>query len=146
MSEQFKHNDSLPPVYNEQDLVVLIKRIQQQLVFLEKKIDILIGQSQARPSSERHFKKPFRSFSRPYHHSDGATSNASGERSFDRGRHFEKRHSEESRGFGYKKKTYGDSRENDFSQDRHFTRRNEGQKEWFDQKKKSFPYKRKVRG
>ena len=48
MSEQPQHNDSLSSALAEQDVVVLIKKMQQQLIFLEKKIDILISQSQAK--------------------------------------------------------------------------------------------------
>lgn len=48
-----------------QDLGSMIGRIQQQLTFLEKKIDTLIAQSQARPSGEKSFQKPFQRFDRP---------------------------------------------------------------------------------
>lgn len=146
MSEQFKHNDSLSPAPDEQDVVALIKKMQKQLVCLETKIDLLINQSSDRTFSGKHFPKPFRSFGRSHHHSDRATGDAAGEKRFDRGSHFKKHHSEENRGFGYKKKSYGDSRESDFGQARHFARRNDGQKEGFDQKKKPFPYKQKGRG
>ena len=128
MSEQFKHNDFLSPAPDEQDVVALIKKMQQQLVSLEKKIDILIDQSSRRPFSEKHFSKPSRPFGRPHRPFDGTHGDASGEKRFDRGRNFEKRHSEENRRFDHKKKTYGDSRENDFGQDRHFARRNDGPK------------------
>ena len=139
MSEQPQHNDSLPPASAEQDVVVLIKKMQQQLVFLEKKIDILISQSQERPfSKEQHFSRPFRSFGRPHR--------PSGEKSFDRERPFEKRHGEEDRGFGYKKKSYGHTRGSDFSQERHFEKRHDGEKRGFDPKKKPFFHKRKDRG
>ncbi len=134
MNEQIKH-----------DVVDLIKKMQQQLVFLEKKIDILIDQSSRRPFSEKHFSKPSRSFGRPYRPFDRKHSDVTGEKRFDRGRHFEKRHSEENRRFDHKKKVYGDSRESDSGQDRQFARRNDGQNEGFDRKKKPFPYKRKGR-
>ena len=146
MSEQFKHNDSLSPAPDEQDVAALIKKMQQQLVFLEKKIDILIEQSSRRPFNERHFSKPSRSFGRPHRPFDRARGDASGEKRFDRGRHFEKRPNEENRGVDYKKKAYGDSRESDFGQNPHFARRSDGQKKWFDPKKKPFPYKRKGHG
>ena len=71
MNEHFKQDNSSVP---EGDLSVgvMLKKIQQQLNFLEKKIDILMGQSSGRPSfkpsfnkdrnfsKERHFSKPFR--------------------------------------------------------------------------------------
>ena len=40
------------------DVVSLIKKMQQQLNFLEKKIDLLIGQSPERPFREKRFSKP----------------------------------------------------------------------------------------
>ena len=139
-------NDSLPPAPAEQEVVVLIKKIQQQLVFLEKKIDILIRQSQTRPFSEKHFSKPFRPFGHPHPRSDREHANTSGEKSFDRGRHFEKRHGEENRGFGHKKKAYDNSRESDSGQEHHFEKRQDGEKRGFDQKKKPFYSRRKERG
>lgn len=70
---------------SETDLVSLIKRMQQQLNYLEKKIDVLISQSQPKPFRERTerpfrerperpyqkrtFSKPSRSFDRPRPHS-----------------------------------------------------------------------------
>ncbi len=139
MSEQFKPNDFSSSAPEEQDVAVLIKKMQQQLVLLEKKIDTLIDQSSRRPFGEKHFSKPFRPF-------DRAHGDASGEKRFDRARHFEKRPSEENRGFGYKKKVYGEFKESNFGQERNFARRNDGPKEGFDKKKKPFPYKRRERG
>ena len=98
MSEQAPHNDSLPSASAEQDVVVLIKKMQQQLTFLEKKIDILISQSQAKSFGEKHFSKPFRSFDRPHRRPGREHGYASAEKSFDRG--------EESRGFGQKKRPF----------------------------------------
>ncbi len=121
MSEQFKHeahpskvrdglsrsdNDSLPPLPDEQDVVALIKKMQQQLVFLEKKIDILISQSQARPSGEKYFPKSFRPFGHPHRSYDKGRDNASRESDSGQGRHFEKRFGGENRGFNQKKKPF----------------------------------------
>lgn len=106
MSEQSRFNEALPPAPAEQDILVLIRKMQQQLVFLEKKIDTLINQSHARPFNEKHISKPFRSFGRPYHHSNKAHVSASGEKGFDRGRHFEKRHDGEKKEFDQKKKPF----------------------------------------
>lgn len=138
MSEQVKYNDVLSSSPDGQDVVALIKQMQKQLVFLENKIDLLINQSLGRP-----FSKPFRALGRSRHHSDSAAGNAAGGKKFARGSHFEKRHSEENRGFDYKKKAYGDSRQGNFGQDRHFARRNDGPREGFDQKRKPFSYKRR---
>ena len=51
----------------EMDMMALLQKMQQQLVFLEKKMDTLLQQSQQKPSfnRERSFSKPFRPFNRP---------------------------------------------------------------------------------
>ena len=80
MSEHSKENEELSvPPQADSDVVSLIKKMQQQLNFLEKKIDILIGQSPERPfrDREKRFSKPFRpSFGGGAHH---------GKRDFNRG-------------------------------------------------------------
>lgn len=70
MTEHNKGNESSATEQNETDVVSMLKRMQQQLVYLEKKIDTLIaaggqsqGQSQFRPPfRDRPFSKPFRSY------------------------------------------------------------------------------------
>lgn len=143
MNERSQYNKDLPLASAEQDILALIRKMQQQLVFLEKKIDILVNQSQARPFREKHFSKPFRSFDRPHRHSDRAYVNAPGEKNIDRGRHFERRDSEENRGFDHKKKDYDNSRESDFSKGQHFQKQHDGEKRGFYQKKNPFSYRRK---
>ena len=53
------------------DIAAAIDRIQQQLVFLEKKIDTLISQSAAKPPEARHFSKPFQRFDHAPRHGEG---------------------------------------------------------------------------
>jgi hypothetical protein len=89
---------------SETDLVSLVKRMQQQLNYLEKKIDVLISQSQPKPFRERTerpfregterpfregaerpfrkrtFSKPARSFDRPRPHSREEHESSSRER------------------------------------------------------------------
>ena len=63
MSEHSDENEELSaPPQADSDVLSLIKKMQQQLNFLEKKIDILIGQSPERPfrDREKRFSKPFR--------------------------------------------------------------------------------------
>ena len=63
MSEHSEENEELSvPPQIDSDVVSLIKKMLQQLSFLEKKIDILIGQSPERPfrDREKRFSKPFR--------------------------------------------------------------------------------------
>jgi hypothetical protein len=116
MTEQFKQDSPSVPTQAEPNVVALIKKMQQQLAFLEKKIDILINQSQGAPFREKRFSKPYRSFDRPQHHAregygerprdGGFDRGRSRERDFGEGRHFEKRQDNESRGFVHKKKPF----------------------------------------
>ncbi|HAJ57319.1 MAG TPA: hypothetical protein DCL35_06065 [Candidatus Omnitrophica bacterium] len=119
MSEQSRQNNPEAQQHADQDVLALIKRMQQQLSFLEKKIDILIGQSQERPFKSRPYQsrpyqgkpyqdkpyqdKPYQD--KPYQGKREYRDN-SGERSFDRGRRFEKPREDENRGFGQKKKPF----------------------------------------
>lgn len=147
MSEQFKDEETLPAVANEQDIAALINKMQKQLIFLEKKIDILLSQTQERPSRERHFSKPFRSFDRPYRPGHYQDKRDQGEDSRERGarggRHFEKRQPEEGRSFSGPKRDYGDDREGRPSQDRGFKKKYGGEKRGFDPRKKPFFQKRR---
>ncbi len=60
MNEHFRQESNMPET--EQNVMAMLKKIQQQLNFLEMKIDKLSGQSSGRPSfnKERRFSKPFR--------------------------------------------------------------------------------------
>ena len=51
----------------EQDVAGIMIKIQEQLTFLERKIDTLIGQSQEKPFKAEYHPKPFRHFDRPHH-------------------------------------------------------------------------------
>jgi len=110
MGKQFRHDSSSVPPQAETDVVSLIKRVQQQLAFLEKKIDTLISQSQEKPFRgkpfPKPFPKPFRPFSHSHHHDRGERDNSSRERDFSRGRPFEKHQGGENQEFGPKKKPF----------------------------------------
>ena len=49
----------------ETDVLTILKKIQQHMVYLEKKIDSLLQQSPEKSFAPRNFQKPFRSFDRP---------------------------------------------------------------------------------
>jgi hypothetical protein len=78
MNDESTTTATAEPAPSETDLVALLKKLQQQLNFLEKKIDVLISQSQpkpfrdkassSRPFQKRTFSKPSRSFDRPRPH------------------------------------------------------------------------------
>ncbi len=120
MNDESKSGDASQ---NESDPVVLLKKIQQHLVYLEKKIDALIGQppsqGQGQPSFKRNFSRPPRAFGHPHGAGRGKHPHRSGpggppshfRSSNDRPSHdrpsFDKpRGSNENRGFFKKKKPF----------------------------------------
>ena len=147
MTEQLKSDNSSAPQQAEPDVLVLIKKMHQQLASLEKKIDILISQPQEKPFREKHFSKSFRSFDRPYRPGHSHDKRDQGEdsrgRSFRSGPHFEKRPRDENRGFGGPQRSHGDDQKNSSSPDRHFKKKYDDKKRGFDPRKKSFFHKRK---
>jgi len=82
MSKHFKDDTSPVSQQAEPEIIALIKRMQQQLVFLEKKIDTLIGRSSERPFERKHFSKSSRPFGRPHRYGKGKQENSFRERNF----------------------------------------------------------------
>ncbi|MDD2702723.1 MAG: hypothetical protein PHC33_01780 [Candidatus Omnitrophica bacterium] len=146
--QQFQRDDFLPPAPDEQDLAVLVKKMQQQLALLEKKIDILINQSETKPRGGRNFSKSFRTFSHPHRRFErGHDENPPGEKRFFPGRHFEKRRGEEGHESGRHKKAYGDFPERDSQSPGHpFKKHYGGKKKDFVYREKPFYLRRKDRG
>jgi CxxC-x17-CxxC domain-containing protein len=62
MKRNFKNEDASVTPQAEPDIVVLMAKMQQQLVILEKKIDSLISQSSEKPLKGEHYSKPFQRF------------------------------------------------------------------------------------
>jgi hypothetical protein len=116
MKEELSVNPSPTPDESDTDVVSLLKRMQQQLLFLEKKMDLLISQSQERPSGEkttpdrnfrkRPFSKPFRSFDHPQRHGKGEYGHSPRERDSAQGHFYERRPREKGRGPNPGKKSY----------------------------------------
>ena len=69
MNDEHKPGDN---PQNESDPVVLLKKIQQHLVYLEKKIDTLIAQPQSQGQAPVSFKRNFSRPPRPFGHPHGA--------------------------------------------------------------------------
>ncbi|MDP3791768.1 MAG: hypothetical protein Q8R38_06985 [Candidatus Omnitrophota bacterium] len=70
MKKHFKRKSFSPPPQSEEGAIAdSINKMQQQLNFLEKKIDILIGQSSQTPFKEEQ-PKPFQRFDRSHHHGE----------------------------------------------------------------------------
>ena len=152
MSEELKKEVESVGSGEQDDIVVLVKKMQQQLVYLEKKIDTLIGQLQEKSSQERSFRekrfdRPFRSFDRPQGHYRDKRDSGEGprERSFRPGQHFDKRRSDEDRGFSGPRREYGGEREGGSSQDRPFKKKFGGEKRGFGARKKPFFHGRRDR-
>lgn len=147
MTKPFKNDNASTSQQAESDVLGLIRKMHQQLVFLEKKIDILISHSQEKPFREKPFSKPFRSFGRPYRtgypQDKRAHDEGSRERNFPSGHHFEKRPGNEHRKFGGPQKSYSGDREDGSMHERHFKKKFGGPKKMFGHKKESFSYKRK---
>ena len=85
MNQTVDHNISERPNQSGADVVSLLKKMQQQLLFLEKKIDILIAQSQDKPfrgksSPERPFRK--RPVSKPFRSSGHSRSHGKGKQEY----------------------------------------------------------------
>lgn len=59
----------------EPDIAGLIIKMQEQITFLEKKIDTLISQSSSRPAEVRLPPKPFQQFMHPQSHGGGRHEN-----------------------------------------------------------------------
>jgi hypothetical protein len=84
------------------DIIGMLKKIQQQLGYLEKKIDTLVNQSQGRPPRERHFSKPFR----PGQPREQGSEQGQREWRPRRDRGHDNRRHDDNRGFAPKKKSY----------------------------------------
>jgi len=85
MNQPVDHNISDLPNRSGADVVSLLKKMQKQLLLLEKKIDILITQSQnkpfrGKPSLERPFRK--RPVSKPFRSSGHSRSHGKGEQEY----------------------------------------------------------------
>ena len=65
MKKRLKHKSYFAQQQDPADIAGLILKVQQQLTFLEKKIDTLIGQSPEKPFERQHHPKPFRRFDHP---------------------------------------------------------------------------------
>ncbi len=142
------------------DMVVLIEKIQQQLVFLEKKLDILISQSSERPSEGKNYSKSFQRFDRSRRQDSSYR-----ERSFtqaicadcnkecdvpfkptgDRPVYCKECFSKRNPGSSSKGKYDNAHRKRDFSQGRHFDKQQGGEGRRSDEKKKPIFRRRKER-
>ncbi len=103
MKEKFSDDPSATPDVSDKDndILSLIKRMQQQMALLERKIDILIRQSQERQpreksGSDRPFRngsyaKPFRSFDQPRRHGKGEYGRGQRDKDPSQGRFYERR-------------------------------------------------------
>jgi len=140
MNEQSGNVNSSGPAEAEANLVFLVKKMHEQLAFLEKKIDMLIKQSQERP--------PRPSGNRPYRprpdYDQRGRSEGSGERGAYGGSYFKKSRGPEHRGFSGPQKEYGAGRDSG-SGDRPFKKKYGEKKRGFAPGKKPFFQKRKDR-
>jgi hypothetical protein len=116
MKEESIINPLPVPDESDTDVVSLLKRMQQQLLYLEKKLDLLISQSKERPSGgnasadrpfrKRPYSKPFRSFDHPQRQDKGEQGHGPRDRDSARGHFYERRPGERSRGPNPKRKPF----------------------------------------
>ncbi|MFA6379203.1 MAG: hypothetical protein WCX16_05445 [Candidatus Omnitrophota bacterium] len=154
MSEEFKHEVPVAPE-GETDVVALIKKMQQQLTALDKKIEILMSRPKESSFGRKSFSRPSGSFNRPSFHgrddrrpSDRGEYRHGGRESFGgrdsfrpreaREGNFRERDSREGRSF--EKKPYSGERSHSSSERPH-----SGEPRAFAPRKKPFFLKRKER-
>jgi len=115
MKEESSINPSAAPDETDTDVVSLLKRMQQQLLLLERKIDLLISNSRERSSGEtstdrpfrkRPFSKPFRSFDHPQRHGKGEHAHSPRERDSVQGHFYEHRPHEKNRSSSPRKRPF----------------------------------------
>jgi Txe/YoeB family toxin of Txe-Axe toxin-antitoxin module len=114
MNEQSSDDSSDVRDQGDTDVFSLLKRMQQQLLSLEKKIDILINQAHENPFREkrspersfreRSFSRPSRSFGHSHRYGKGEHEQSSKEKSSAQRRFSEQSGRNEERGFGPKRK------------------------------------------
>jgi len=75
MKERFKRKRSLVAPQDEPGVAGLINKVQQQLSAMEKKLDILIGQSSQRPFEKSYSQKPSRDFNHSHRYDRGRQGN-----------------------------------------------------------------------
>ena len=91
MNKHAEERIALAESQNDPELLALVKKMQKHLVFLEKKIDLLIeGGSgrenrSGRPPFKKNFSRPFRSGGHSRHRSSSDGDRYSGPRDRDRG-------------------------------------------------------------
>jgi len=107
MNENLKRQESSGQPQHEQDVLMLLKKIQQQLVFLERKVDALGGGSSPRPfNKDRHFRRPPRSFDHPPRNGEEKREHGSGQTNISRPHYYNRNRGEERQGFSQNKKPF----------------------------------------
>ncbi len=144
MNDDFKNEDSSGQPQEEQDVVALVKSLQQKIISLEKKVDILLNRSSQRINESKSFSRPFRPrpFGRPERPGMARQGERSRDRNFSAGR-FDKKRGGEGKGLdGYSERSgmarHGErSREGNFSAGR-FDRKRDGEGKRSEQREKPF--------
>ncbi|MFC1576488.1 CxxC-x17-CxxC domain-containing protein [Candidatus Omnitrophota bacterium] len=84
MKKYSKRKSVLTAPQDEPGVAGLINEMQEQLSAMEKKLDILIGQSSKRPFEKNYSQKPPRHFNRSHRHDEGRQGNGHRERTYTR--------------------------------------------------------------
>ena len=94
MSEHSQNSDIFKE-QNETEVVAILKKMQQQLVYLEKKIDTLLAQ---RPAQDRQHSRPYNNNPRPHSSSHAGHGTRPIEGRPVRSSHFNKQHHDDNGG------------------------------------------------
>lgn len=106
-TEHFKHQDMSETPRNEPGVLEILKKIQQQLVYLERKIDALGGNSSPRPfRRDRSFSGHRRSFDRPPQYGKPQREQDSGREHSSQPHFTDRPPREERHGFSHRKKPF----------------------------------------
>ena len=84
MKKLFKRKYPSAAPHDKTGIAGLISKVQQQLSAVEKKLDILIGQSPKRPFEQSYSQKPPRRFDHSYRHDRGRQGDGPRERTYTR--------------------------------------------------------------
>lgn len=137
MSKSFSEETQVEPEQGEDQVLDMLKKIQQHLVFLEKKIDSLVTQSQERSFSPKRFSKHPKSFGHSHWSDKGKRGGRPDRGDFNQERRFDKpRRRDEERGNfsrnrgeerGNFSRNRNDERGGGFERKKHFVRRDRGE-------------------
>ncbi|MFC1709369.1 hypothetical protein ACFL2J_04860 [Candidatus Omnitrophota bacterium] len=105
MNEDSKNEDFPVPEQEEQSVLALVKRLQQQIINLEKKVDTLLTRPAQRTNGGKDFSRPYRPFGHSQRQGKPRYGDRSRERDSSAGR-FDRQQGGGGRGSGQREKPF----------------------------------------